>query len=657
MPTIGLCMIVKNESHVILRCLESVRPLLDYVLIEDTGSTDGTQAVIRDWMARVGLPGEVVEEPWRDFAFNRSHALACLRQRTDIDYAFIMDADDYLVAGPGFDAAAIKAGLTADMYNVALRTGADRYERIQVCRNRPGFRYRGVLHEFLQAPPGDIATGTLGGFHIESTREGARNRDPAKYRNDAAVLERALSEETDPFLRARYTFYLARSYHHAGDHGNALKHYLARAGLGYWIDEVFISLYGAGQMLEAMGRPLEETVAAYLRASDALSGRAEALHAASRLCRNRKQYAAGYEYARRGLQIPPPASGLFIEQWVYDYGLLDELAVNGYWAGHYRESREACLRLLHGTALPAQERERVWRNAESALEKLPKYPDLGEAGRSSLAEQHALLPARPLASRLHGAPLVLLGILARQREQQLPLYLQCIEALDYPKASIALHIRTANNTDRTESMLREWLGRVGHLYAAAEFDATEWATAAEGRLPGHIRDASLQRALAQHCQFYFAVEADNFIRPCTLREMVALDLPIVGPLLRSIDPGRFYSNYHAEIDSKGYYKECDQYQWILNRWVRGVLEVPVVHSTYLVRAEAIPALTYQDASGRHEYVVFSESARRSGIVQYLDNRQVYGYIALAAGDGEQGAGGGDLARSLLARELARSPGR
>jgi len=41
--TIGLSMIVRNEAAVILRCLDSVRPLLDAVVIEDTGSTDGTQ--------------------------------------------------------------------------------------------------------------------------------------------------------------------------------------------------------------------------------------------------------------------------------------------------------------------------------------------------------------------------------------------------------------------------------------------------------------------------------------------------------------------------------------------------------------------------------------------------------------------------------------
>ena len=41
--TLCLCMIVKNESRVIERCLSAVRPLIDYWVISDTGSTDGTQ--------------------------------------------------------------------------------------------------------------------------------------------------------------------------------------------------------------------------------------------------------------------------------------------------------------------------------------------------------------------------------------------------------------------------------------------------------------------------------------------------------------------------------------------------------------------------------------------------------------------------------------
>jgi hypothetical protein len=138
---------------------------------------------------------------------------------------------------------------------------------------------------------------------------------------------------------------------------------------------------------------------------------------------------------------------------------------------------------------------------------------------------------------------------------------------------------------------------------------------------------------------------DNFIRSCTLRELVALDLPIVAPMLRAMDPGDFYSNYHAEIDANGYYRECDQYLWMLNRWVRGVLEVPVVHCTYLVRADVLSDLTYTDETQRHEYVVFAESARKREVPQYLDNRQVYGYIAF--GEGHERHSANDIARARM----------
>jgi hypothetical protein len=63
--TIGLCMIVKSETKLIRRCLESVLPLVDYIFVVDTGSTDGKQQIIRDFLAEKKVDGIVIEEPWR----------------------------------------------------------------------------------------------------------------------------------------------------------------------------------------------------------------------------------------------------------------------------------------------------------------------------------------------------------------------------------------------------------------------------------------------------------------------------------------------------------------------------------------------------------------------------------------------------------------
>ena len=124
------------------------RPLVDYVLIEDTGSTDGTQQIIREWLRQTGVPGEVIEAPWQDFAYNRSHVLARLRAREDIEYALIMDADDNLTLPAGY----ALPKLDADSYMIEVRHHELSYFRTQIVRNALPWRYEGVIHEFLSTP-------------------------------------------------------------------------------------------------------------------------------------------------------------------------------------------------------------------------------------------------------------------------------------------------------------------------------------------------------------------------------------------------------------------------------------------------------------------------------------------------------------------------
>ena len=67
MKSIGLCLIVKNEGHIISRCLDSVKSIIDYVLICDTGSTDDTKLVILDWLSENNIRGQVIDDPWISF--------------------------------------------------------------------------------------------------------------------------------------------------------------------------------------------------------------------------------------------------------------------------------------------------------------------------------------------------------------------------------------------------------------------------------------------------------------------------------------------------------------------------------------------------------------------------------------------------------------
>ena len=92
--TICLNMIVKNEAHIIKETFDNILKYipLSYWVISDTGSTDGTQQVIKDYFKSKNIDGELFEDEWRDFGYNRTLALQHANKKTD--YLFIFDADD-----------------------------------------------------------------------------------------------------------------------------------------------------------------------------------------------------------------------------------------------------------------------------------------------------------------------------------------------------------------------------------------------------------------------------------------------------------------------------------------------------------------------------------------------------------------------------------
>lgn len=359
--TIGLCMIAKNEAHIIRRSLESVKHLVDYVLVEDTGSTDNTKAVVLNWLRETGIAGAVLETPWRDFAWNRTRALAHLRSRVDVDYAFVLDADDIVEFDAGFNVAAFRAGLTFDVYDVLIKQANLRFPRPHFCRNSKSFGYRGVLHEYLEPPANSAGHGLAAGISINVKNQGARSQNSRKYQDDAACLQHALKRELDPDLRARYTFYLAQSCQNAGELVQAQLHYAARASMGGWNEEVFVACYQWAKIGEKLGHLSPVVERAYLDAIAACPSRAEGYHGISRHYRLNKRFREGREMAQLGILKGKPGR-LFMEQWIYNYGLLDELAVNAFWAGNFDECAQICRKILQQKDIPELFAARVRRN-------------------------------------------------------------------------------------------------------------------------------------------------------------------------------------------------------------------------------------------------------------------------------------------------------
>lgn len=355
-----LNMIVKNEAHVIRRCLDSVRPYIDSYLIVDTGSTDGTQELIRAHLA--DLSGEVVERPWKDFGHNRSEALALARDRAE--FTLTIDADEVFEAPKGFR----WPPLTGDEYAIRHRIepSGTEFHLTKLVRSALPWRYVGVLHEVLVCDA-QHRTERLAGPTIRGFFDSARNAVDAatKYGRDAAVLEAALQDEPD---NARYVFYLAQSYRDAGDTERALATYARRAQMGGWEEEVWYSLYQIGLLKEKAGRDTEEVMLALLEAYQYRPARAEALVQLARVLRQAGWAAAAYPFASAAVKTPLPADALFVDPAMCGWRAQDELAVAAYHAGHARESLAVADQLIRRADLPVGERERVAKNRQLAVE-------------------------------------------------------------------------------------------------------------------------------------------------------------------------------------------------------------------------------------------------------------------------------------------------
>lgn len=233
---------------------------------------------------------------------------------------------------------------------------------------------------------------------------------------------------------------------------------------------------------------------------------------------------------------------------------------------------------------------------------------------------------------------VTIAILAKDKAHTLPEYLECIFNQTWPKFLTRLYIRTNNNNDETASILKDWIKRVEHLYLEIFFDDSdveeqvqqykqhEW-NCTRFKVLGKIRQDSVHWAYTRDSH-YFVADCDNFIKSHTIKSLLDTKLPIVAPFLKCAESS-YYSNYHANVDVNGYFVGEPLYYSIFKQEIKGLIDVPVVHCTYLVRNEVLSTVCYDDESYRYEYVIFSDCARKARICQYIDNRELYGRVTMA----------------------------
>lgn len=217
--TIGLCMIVKNEQQFLRRCLDSVKDKVDQIVIVDTGSTDNTLSIAREYTK------DIVQMEWiNDFSAARNESI----KHAHTDYILVLDADEYLEQTTNL-AEELQSGADYYFTRIFNLMSGDRgmtHLAIRIFKNKVGLYYQNRLHEHLNTNEKEdqlkAGYANLTIMHTGYTDEMMESREKAQ-RNLALML---VEVKENPSV---YNFFnMGRTYMWLNEHEKAIK-YLKKA--------------------------------------------------------------------------------------------------------------------------------------------------------------------------------------------------------------------------------------------------------------------------------------------------------------------------------------------------------------------------------------------------------------------------------------------
>jgi len=184
-------MIVRDEAAVLAACLESVRPVVDEIVILDTGSLDNSREIARSFGARV------IDWRWRDdFAAARNEALAHSRG----GWILYIDADERLrpVDRARVEALLDDPGKVAFTLRLHPRPGYTAYAEYRLFRNEPRIRFRGAVHEKIPPAIREVAAAdglSIGHCDLALDHVGYEGDQRRKHVRNLPLLRRQVEDE------------------------------------------------------------------------------------------------------------------------------------------------------------------------------------------------------------------------------------------------------------------------------------------------------------------------------------------------------------------------------------------------------------------------------------------------------------------------------
>lgn len=355
-PLLVCAIMVKNEEPVLAKTLQAALDVgINAYLILDTGSTDKTIAVAKDFFISHGIEQYAIEqEPFVDFAVSRNRTLDLVDQHFP-DAVFVLMIDAEWKIGGGTALMNFCENIRSekhDVYKVRLIIGDSfeyRVNRLIRRSNRP--RYKGSVHEDLVLHSIGIAPKEIY-ISYSPSRYGREKSFDRWHRDVGRLLSDHAKNQNDP----RTVFYLAQTYECLADYENAQKYYLMRAQMNGEIEENFMALYRLGGTVEELAKrsannETEHNWARaqwyYLKAFAMRSSRVEPLVRIARHYLVNDEYELAYLFAWAASQIVPSEDDyLFVEKEKYTYERYDILAQSAWCLQRYVVAEWALNKML-----------------------------------------------------------------------------------------------------------------------------------------------------------------------------------------------------------------------------------------------------------------------------------------------------------------------
>ena len=342
----SLClnMIVRDESPVILRCLESVVPLINYWVIVDTGSKDDTAQKIEAFFKDKKIPGELHHKKWVNFEKNRNQALKLAKKHGD--YLLFIDADEQLIYESDFQL----PKLDKDSYLIRCNNDTIFTDRRLIVRADLDWKWVGQIHETIECAEAKTLDTIPHLINFASGGGGARSLHPTETREgDAKTLENILKD--DP-KNSRALFYLGLTYLLLLKFEKALVMFKRRAKYNDASEEYYVTLLQIAKIMHGLKKDPDKTFKAYLKAIKFHPARAESYFYLARFLRGQKDLKTAYEVAKKGLEYTGTQDHLAVESRIYDFGMALEFSVIAVGVDDLTGAREAAVGLLQKPNLP-----------------------------------------------------------------------------------------------------------------------------------------------------------------------------------------------------------------------------------------------------------------------------------------------------------------